>query len=392
MMHRGASPSPPPPLPVGSKIESRASTISRLTCFSLTAAFALGAIGCGPELESPAQVTNLRVLGVQKDLPYARPGETVRLSLLWENGTEESPQPVQTFWLKGCYDPPADLFSGCVARFAEAAIASESPEAFFAENYKQCDAEGDCVLGADGLGADQFDITLPDNIVRPVIQDPAQPPFGTAFVFFGVCTGQLDPTGLADVPDEPGAFPMPDCLDEDGKKLGPDDYIVGYSTIYAYDDFSNENPIVQGFQVAGQEVEVDCIGTDCVATQGDETVLTECTEGFACIDTCEDDGDPSCPEIDIRPIVDRASAEPDTVAIAAFGRDLEESLWINYLVDRGDVRGQGVRLLNDANTGWNDDFGTDFYAPKEPGPLRIWAVVHDNRGGVNWVRVPAFVR
>ena len=51
-----------------------------------------------------------------------------------------------------------------------------------------------------------------------------------------------------------------------------------------------------------------------------------------------------------------------------------------------------VKLLNDGVTGWNDAFEDEYFAPKEPGPVRIWAVVHDNRGGVGWVRVRGYVR
>jgi hypothetical protein len=46
-----------------------------------------------------------------------------------------------------------------------------------------------------------------------------------------------------------------------------------------------------------------------------------------------------------------------------------------------------VRLLNDATTGWNDNYGTDFYASKDPKVSRVWALVHDNRGGVAWVGI-----
>ena len=29
---------------------------------------------------------------------------------------------------------------------------------------------------------------------------------------------------------------------------------------------------------------------------------------------------------------------------------------------------------------------TDWTVPQEPGPVIVWAVVHDNRGGVAWVQ------
>ncbi len=66
-------------------------------------------------------------------------------------------------------------------------------------------------------------------------------------------------------------------------------------------------------------------------------------------------------------------------------------MWIRYYADGGSL-GSQVRLLNDATTGWNNDYGTTFRAPKKKGPMHIWAVVQDNRGGASWVRVPIMVQ
>jgi hypothetical protein len=60
-------------------------------------------------------------------------------------------------------------------------------------------------------------------------------------------------------------------------------------------------------------------------------------------------------------------------------------MWLNYYVDGGALR-SGVKLLNDATTGWNEAHGTDFFAPKDPGLVQVWAVAHDNRGGTDFAR------
>jgi hypothetical protein len=41
--------------------------------------------------------------------------------------------------------------------------------------------------------------------------------------------------------------------------------------------------------------------------------------------------------------------------------------------------------VNDATRGWNEKNEAEYTAPAEPGPVRVFAVVHDNRGGVAWV-------
>jgi hypothetical protein len=44
-------------------------------------------------------------------------------------------------------------------------------------------------------------------------------------------------------------------------------------------------------------------------------------------------------------------------------------------------------LLNDSTSGWNEKYRAELRAPKDAGPLQVWAVVHDNRGGMEFSRV-----
>jgi hypothetical protein len=93
---------------------------------------------------------------------------------------------------------------------------------------------------------------------------------------------------------------------------------------------------------------------------------------------------------ELRPEVFRSSVEDDDIARVAYGHDYEEQMWINYYVSRGSLRSD-VRLLNDATTGLNEEFPTLFYPANSPGPATLWAVVHDNRGGVAWARGSVWV-
>jgi hypothetical protein len=93
-----------------------------------------------------------------------------------------------------------------------------------------------------------------------------------------------------------------------------------------------------------------------------------------------------CPKHAIEPVIDRASAEVDPTATSADGTQRLEQLWISYYASDGTVAND-VRLVNDATTGWNDDHGTDWTPPSEPTPAHLWAVVHDNRGGMSWTEL-----
>jgi hypothetical protein len=59
-------------------------------------------------------------------------------------------------------------------------------------------------------------------------------------------------------------------------------------------------------------------------------------------------------------------------------------MWIDYYSTRGNFH-SATKLLNDATTGYNEDNGTQYYAPNVTGPVSLWVVMHDNRGGVSWV-------
>ena len=92
----------------------------------LTAALALSAtLGCGPQFDLSSELESLRVLTVKKDKPYAQPGETVKMQLLWHDA--KGPRPVQRLFIGGCFNPPADLYYSCFPQLAELAAEGTLP-------------------------------------------------------------------------------------------------------------------------------------------------------------------------------------------------------------------------------------------------------------------------
>ncbi len=337
---------------------------SRAELWLATGLALLAAPGCGAEFDPPSEVKSLRVLGVQKSRPYADPGEEVDLNLLWHDGSPDRGRAVQRAFIGGCINPPGDLFYGCFAQFAEKLSVGE-PLPF-------------------AMG-DSFRIKLPDEIISgrggPVL--PGQARYGLYIVFFVACAGRLDFVAEAD--GSATGLPVR-CLDEnDQQPLGSDDFVVGYSSVYAFEGAQNTNPAIgETFSIAGQEVAADCTGVDCMSAPD---VAVDCSaEGNPrCIQACAEDGEPGCPKIEVQPELDSSIVELDDVTTKLFGTTLTEQMWVNYYVDRGGV--SDVRLLNDATSGWNSEYRASLRAPKAPGPLKVWAVVHDNRGGVNFSRV-----
>jgi hypothetical protein len=335
-----------------------------------TAALALAsAPGCGPQFDPSSEVTTLRVLGVKKDKPYAQPGDTVNLQLLWHDPKGRSD--VQRLFIGSCVNPPGDLYYGCFAQYGE-----------LLQQGKALDV---------GTG-DNFQVTLPADIIsgRQGPTEPGQPRYGVYIVFFAVCAGdRLDIA--ADVSADPGSTGLPlRCLDDQDQPLGSEDFVVGYSTIYSFEGASNENPSFSvdnesgkgEFLVAGKPVVADCVGEEC---QVAATVDVDCSaEPERCVKPCEDDGDATCPAIEVEPAIDQ-NVEQDTVSSMLFGTNVTEQMWINYYVDHGSI--SEVRLLNDSTTGWNEKYRGKLRAPKNPGLLQLWSVAHDNRGGMDFARV-----
>src|SRR6187551_2418310 len=75
--------------------------------------FALFLLGCGPDFDPPSELHSLRILAVQKDKPYAQPGETVNLQMLWQDASPLAGRDIQVAWSPPCFDPPADLYYAC---------------------------------------------------------------------------------------------------------------------------------------------------------------------------------------------------------------------------------------------------------------------------------------
>lgn len=352
---------------------------------SLATAFVLG-MSCGPMLSTVGVVETLRILGVRKSAPFARPGEVVRLDLLWDGPKQ---MPVQRFFGFFCVNPPNDQFELCLQ-----GPPSVTPRIVFNE--------------------DTFELTIPEDAVRP--QTTEQSPYGVAVVFYGLCAGRLSVAGEPideglggaggqagasgadrnDVPtsgttDGRGNFTgLPVCLDEEGEPVGSEGFVVGYSRIFVYPEFRNPNPRLLDVRVNGESVTVDCYDEECVGRAFEIPELDGCAPGVACFRACSADPAATCEEERVFAVVDPQAIDLDDASYAAYGREIEEGQWVSYFTDRGGFTAE-LRLVNDAVSGFNPDHSTGFLPPSSPGPVRIWAVVRDNRGGASWARISGYV-
>jgi len=333
------------------------------------ALLSLFSVGCGPDFDPPSELRSLRVLAVQKDVPYAQPGQTVNLKMLWQDASQLAGRDVQVAWSPPCINPAGDLYYACFS----------DPNAF------------GTMVRPDPVNPERTSVAIPDDIVRPRADDSNNAPYGITYVFFALCAGNFT---LLPASDDEAAFPI-GCQDASGKLLGSDDFVAGYTSIYSFESISNHNPVIGGFEFRGKPLPESavCIDDGCLPFDGSAPALDfDCDDpeqSARCVSTCADDGDSSCDGFAFRPAIDKTdpfNQDQDDVSAQLLGRTVGEQMWINYYTDAGGFKSP-VRLLNDATSGWNDDYGTEFYAPKTPGLSRIWAVAHDNRGGTSWAGI-----
>jgi hypothetical protein len=346
--------------------------------FSILVGFASALGGCGTkDYSSASKVRTLRVLAVQKSPAYGKPDGTVDLTMLYWDGKGDGARPIQSLWLGrppfACYDPPGDLYYQCFSQFGQASDAGAPA----AGDAGVGDAGADVIdAGAsnDGdAGARPDGILPPDPILTYSIPIPEKDaivtrtqggasPYGLAYVFFAVCAGQL---GLS---TSAAGLPL-GCFDASHNQLGAEDFVAGYSSVYVYESIVNQNPVVSGLVFDGAR-----------SGQGPVPHVPRCTEN-----------DPdNCAARDLKPIIDRASAEVDIDATGPNGEAYLEQLWVQYYATSGGFT-SASKLVNDATQGWNDDHGTSWRIATVAGPARIWAVVHDNRGGVAWTEADVIV-
>ena len=344
---------------------NRARGLRRLLAGALVGgAFAAQAPSCAAAVDPPSLINSLRVLSVTLDKPYAKPGETVRFDMRYFDGREtESFTPVTIVWIGGCENPPGNQYFGCYEQLGalfQAVAAGEIPP------------DG---LIAAGPGLTSFEYTLSDTIVSEVAPPPIGPRLGIAYVFFVACAGELRPVEQ-DGETEAGSFPL-GCFDSEGRQLGPEGYIPGYTQVYAFEDGrENQNPNAAGMLVDGE-------------LQPEGAILA----AKVCPISSEDRRQPGCAAEDAFEVcspvvldvqVDESVAEPDPDAKDAEGNQLEEVVWVSYYSDAGDFD-TGIKLLHDSAKGLTSDRSVEWVPPPEPGLYTLWAVVRDNRGGTKLI-------
>src|SRR6266542_910864 len=131
-------------------------TIGFLAFLSLAGA-ACGGVGFDP----PEKVKSLRVLAMQKSLPYAKPGETVDVKLLFWDGkaSNGSARDIQVAFVP-CFNPLGDLYYNCFAGLGDGGPGGIGRDggAFADVVDATSDVTDAAIAGGDGPASDASDL------------------------------------------------------------------------------------------------------------------------------------------------------------------------------------------------------------------------------------------
>ncbi len=314
--------------------------------FVLAALVMLGVLGCDqPDFTPRNQIESVRILASRANKPYAQPGDAITIDVLAVDGRPAVPAPtapMKVYWLPApCINPPADAYYACFPAFASTFVAN-------------ADATPKLIAG------DQFSFQMPLDAISGHAVVPGLPNYGIAIAFSIACAGHVEYA-----PPPPGGalnqIPF-GCFDEARNRLGPDDFVFAFSTVYAFADRATSNPAIASLSFDNQPVDL--------------------ARGISVAQCTEEDLD-DCTKTDIEANVAIGSAE-------TFGAD-HESAWVDYYTTVGKVRYNRV-VVFDVKRGAIGSTANEFYSPLSKGDGRLFAVVHDSRSGVNWIEVPIQTR
>ncbi len=340
-------------------------------------------VACANDFPPASRISSLRVLAVRPQPASGVPGEPVQLDMLAYDGRSSAPEagrppPFQVVWVAGCHNPPSRQFYACYPLLQ--GVARQLAEAS-GENAPLTE-----VPGLVGLGT-EFSFTIPEDILQSAPRLDTDPiHFGVSYVFFAACAGELRLQ-----PDKQDRLPV-GCFDaEDGHELGSRDYVEGFTTVYTYEGVVNQNPILTDLRFAGGELTLgECeTDADCQARAEDLEGFNDyaCSASGSCVPVvtrCEPGSGDNCPEYDVTPLVDPASAEPDPGAPRQDGGSSGEILWAKFYADAGEFSSE-TRLVHDRESGWVSNQKSRWRPfRREAGSVQLFTTLHDNRGGADW--------
>jgi hypothetical protein len=329
----------------------------------------------------------LTPIAVEVSPPTANPGDRVALDLtLFDpkargadttsgdagvSGEDE----LRIAWFGGCHNPPGESATGCLPLLADAAATGVD----LLEGGDPSEVEP-ALLSQLGFGS-HFEMDIPDASIASRQRRPDLIPFGVSYAFFGVCRGTFTL-----VPEERERLPI-GCVDEDENPVSEDDFLIGFTTVYVYDELESEPPPVRGVALDGERVRRrECsIDADCDGLG--ERLRYACHEAVCLprVPACQG----ACESLSLAPIVNAEVGELDPTSVRIGDPPKHELVWVKYYALGALDRTES--LVMDRDGSLRAGFAAQWTPPRSRGAVPLWTVVQDSRGGTTPVRVDVLV-
>ena len=321
------------------------------------------ALACNPASFDPvSRLDSVRILASRADKPYAKPGDTVNIDVLAVDARPVQAVPMRIFWIPfTCINPPQDLFYLCFTALG-ARDGGVVPSGDAGVNPGLGGLEPGVDLTQFLQEGPHFTMKIPPDILHPpTAAGQGTDEYGLAIAFNIACAGHVEllPADASNRSIE--QVPI-GCFDAQHNQLGPDQFVVGFTRVYAYKTRTNANPVLSGVSFNGHPADL---------VQG-ETVAP-CTAAKSA----------DCTKFALDVTVDPSSQEIDPGDLDSSGQPRREQIWVDYFETDGDLD-DDARLLYDPVQGKITGTATNYRAPSNTGEALIFSVVHDNRGGTAW--------
>lgn len=284
--------------------------------------------GCASELTPGSEVSSFRVLAVQAETPYARPGETVHLTSL---SHDPDGRPVTWAWAS-CLNPDSSSVEGCLGEVA-----------------RHAGDAGGLPLVAFGEGATEIDLPVPADALDGIA--PTARPLALTGVVSVACPGELEV--LTD-----GRIPFRCTETGTGRELHLDEYVVGVKRVMLRQSDRNQNPVIERVLFDGVEWPEDEIKD-----------VGSCSTSGHVYDDCS-----GRDKHRIQAVLTPESFESGT---DEFGRGFSEAVIVQHYATEGIFEDE-IRIGSDSENGW---VARRSASGQE---VVLWLVARDDRGGVSW--------
>ena len=248
-------------------------------------------VGCGADFKPGSRIESPRVLALQADKSFARPGEDISLTLLAANPHDE---PLEWAWAT-CTLPASSTVDDCIE--------------VLDNDLQRFDPE-----------TDTLSVSIPSDVLDGV---PAgKKPSALIGVVVVACPGQLRSGDTLGVPTR--------CVDEQGNVRSIDDLEVGIKRIMLRESDRNANPLIEEITWDGETWDEDQV-QQAEACKEETFAIDDCSESLQ-------------RRINVH-TSDREAGRDE------FGGDFTEQVIIQFYSTHGLFRDQ-VRIAEDADNRW----------------------------------------